>query len=125
MHLYSHMLGEIHEAALFEFVGKRIRKRRRDRGHTQEELAKLISLSRTSVTNIEKGRQRLPLHQLLHVAEVLDCELHDLLPRRAELGLGTETLATLDLPVVGKITPEVERLLSRITHTRRSSGDES
>lgn len=119
------MIAEAHEAGLYEFLGKRIRKHRRDRGHTQEELAKLISLSRTSVTNIERGRQRLPLHQLLQVAEALDCELHDLLPRRSQLGFCPDAVASIDLEVVGNLTAEVEQLLSRITRRAKANDDES
>jgi transcriptional regulator with XRE-family HTH domain len=119
------MISETHEAALFELLGKRIRSRRQDRGHTQEELAKLISLSRTSLTNIEQGRQRPPLHQLLRVAEALECEIHDLLPRRSDLGLDQSADSPLDLEVVGKLTPDVAQLLSRIARSVEANDDKS
>ena len=109
------MIQGTHETALFEFVGKQIRRRRRHQGKTQEGLAQLIALSRTSVTNIERGRQRLPLHQLLHVADALDCELCDLLPNRRELGLHLDDEPSIDLPIVGDPTPAVMELLSRMT----------
>ena len=40
----------------------------------QAELAKRIGLSRTSITNIERGRQRLLVDQFCRVAEILLCD---------------------------------------------------
>jgi transcriptional regulator with XRE-family HTH domain len=45
------------ETAFNRAFGRRIAKRRRERGMSQERLAGLIGLARTSVTNIEAGRQ--------------------------------------------------------------------
>ena len=53
-------------------VGLRLQRARRERGVTQEELARRVDLSRTSITNIEKGRQRILLHQLVDIAAALD-----------------------------------------------------
>jgi transcriptional regulator with XRE-family HTH domain len=47
---------------------------------TQEELAGLVSLTRTSITNVEKGRQKLLLHTLSDIAEALEVDLASLLP---------------------------------------------
>ena len=47
---------------------------------TQERLGTLVGLSRTSITNIEKGRQHVPLHQLYRIADALDVTPTMLLP---------------------------------------------
>lgn len=47
---------------------------------TQDRLGKLVGLSRTSITNIEKGRQNVSLHQLYRIAEVLEIKPEMLLP---------------------------------------------
>lgn len=47
---------------------------------TQDELAKLVRLSRTSITNVEKGRQKLLLHTLADIAAALDVDIASLLP---------------------------------------------
>ena len=47
---------------------------------TQEELGRRVDLSRTSITNIEKGRQRILLHQLVDIAAALDAKPQDLMP---------------------------------------------
>lgn len=52
-------------------VGLRIRMIREALGMRQDELAKKISLTRTSVVNIEAGRQRLMLHTLEAIAKGL------------------------------------------------------
>jgi len=54
--------------------------RRAQDGLTQEALGKLVGLSRTSITNIEKGRQPVALHQLFALAEALRVQPAALLP---------------------------------------------
>ena len=49
--------------AYYVLLGSQLRQEREAAGLTQDELAKLVGLSRTSVTNIERGRQRLMLDQ--------------------------------------------------------------
>lgn len=62
-------------------VGHRIRKARKAIPLTQEALASLVSLTRTSITNIEKGRQNFPLHTLADIAAALKVPAADLLPK--------------------------------------------
>src|SRR5260370_4629664 len=47
---------------------------------SQEVLARELVLTRTSITNIEKGRQPVQLHSLYHISQLLSVELKDLLP---------------------------------------------
>ena len=60
-------------------VGRRIAKARAG-AVTQEALAKKTSLTRTSIINIEKGRQQILLHTLVGIAQVLHVPLTDLIP---------------------------------------------
>lgn len=66
--------------AFYAEVGSKIRKARESLGITQEALASLVSLSRTSVTNIEKGRQNFLLHTFVDIAVALKVPPADLLP---------------------------------------------
>lgn len=65
---------------LYEAVGERIAHARRARGLTQDALAAEVSLTRTSITNIERGRQRVPLHVLWVIATALHVSPVSLLP---------------------------------------------
>jgi transcriptional regulator with XRE-family HTH domain len=61
-------------------VGRRVRMAREAAGLTQDALADRVELSRTSVTNIEKGRQKIALHTLCKVASAVGVEPASLLP---------------------------------------------
>jgi transcriptional regulator with XRE-family HTH domain len=54
--------------------GRRIRLARRRAHLSQDTLGRLTGLNRTSITNIEDGRQRIPLHLLVSFATALDVE---------------------------------------------------
>lgn len=47
---------------------------------TQEELARRVGMTRTSITNIERGRQKVQLHTLYDIAAALDTPIQNLLP---------------------------------------------
>lgn len=68
--------------AFYQEVGRRIRdaRKRRKPPLTQEALGKLVSLTRTSITNVEKGRQKFLLHTLADIATALNVEPAMLLP---------------------------------------------
>ena len=74
-------------------VGRRVRMARESAGLTQDALADQVQLSRTSVTNIEKGRQKIALHTLFLVASVVGVEPASLLPSRGNRGAGSRTAA--------------------------------
>ena len=66
--------------AVYREFGRRIRENRSRSQITQDMLAHQIGLSRTSVTNIERGRQAVLLHQVYDIARALDTTVHALLP---------------------------------------------
>ncbi len=66
--------------ALYQQIGRSLRNRRETAGLTQTELAARVGLSRTSVTNIEQGRQHLTLHVLYAFADALGALPAELLP---------------------------------------------
>src|SRR5437879_2601330 len=55
-------------STFYKQVGEKIRSRR-GKKLSQEALASAVGLTRTSISNIEKGRQRLLLHTLVDVAD--------------------------------------------------------
>lgn len=79
--------------ALYRDFGRQLRARRRQAHLTQEQLADRVGLSRTSITNIEKGTQHTALHVLYQLAGALGVTPADLLPvqrRSAEVVLPAE-----------------------------------
>jgi transcriptional regulator with XRE-family HTH domain len=73
---------------LYALLGFKIRQVREEKRISQARLAEKVGLTRTSVTNLEKGRQRIPLHVLYQVAKALDVEAGALLPVHADLEAG-------------------------------------
>ncbi|MXW19489.1 MAG: helix-turn-helix transcriptional regulator [Gammaproteobacteria bacterium] len=67
---------------LYEEFGRRLRDLRlgRSKPMTQAGLGSLVGLSRTSITNIEMGRQQVSLHHLYRIAAALGIEPDQLLP---------------------------------------------
>lgn len=66
--------------SLYLTIGQNVREIRHLRHMNQGRLASLIGLNRTSITNLEKGRQRVPLDTLFDIAVVLQIPLSRLLP---------------------------------------------
>jgi len=65
-------------------VGRQIA-RFRDGRLTQEALARKASLTRTSIINIEKGRQQILLHTLVDISRALQVPISDLIPNTDDL----------------------------------------
>jgi transcriptional regulator with XRE-family HTH domain len=79
----------------YKLVGARIREHR-GKNLSQEALASAVGLTRTSISNIEKGRQKLLLHTLADIATALKIDTSKLLPeRQAPEHVGEATLAGL------------------------------
>lgn len=115
------MLSAEQEDRLYRLLGERVRARRTGR-LTQVKLAQMVCVARTSLTNLERGKQRLPIHLLMRIADALDCELADLMPSRSELGLAGATHDSFnDVTVVGgPITPSMRAIVARYTRSEEA-----
>jgi transcriptional regulator with XRE-family HTH domain len=96
-------------------VGQRIRHARDRRGLTQEGLASLVALTRTSITNIEKGRQKLLLHTLVDLATALQVAPADLLPPVTTAGE-----QELDTLLKGRSRKEQQWIKSTVLSARKA-----
>jgi len=65
--------------SIYVALGLRDRELREQAGWTQSDLACQVGLSRTSITNIEIGRQRTMLHHVELLADVFGLTVGDLL----------------------------------------------
>ena len=68
------------EKDFYPRFGQTLRKARKTSGLSQEDLAKAVGLNRTSVSNIEKGRQKILLQTFCDLLRVLNVEPRDLIP---------------------------------------------
>ena len=77
----------------YKRFGRRLSKFRKEAGLSQLELAGHIGLSRTSITNIERGRQHVQIHTLYSLAHALGVDSADLLPAMPEVTVLNDELA--------------------------------
>lgn len=71
--------------AFYIHVGEKVRFQRKKARMDQETLSRHLNLSRTTLINIEKGRQRLSLEHAWLAAKILGISIEDLLPRAETL----------------------------------------
>lgn len=98
--------------SVYLVFGRRLRKLRDQRGMAQHELALLSGLTRASIANIESGRQRVLLHQILQFSGALQVEISDLVPTKSEVELELENDSR------ASITNYLQRLSEAITARR-------
>jgi transcriptional regulator with XRE-family HTH domain len=87
-------------ARFYTEVGRRVRDARvkAKPKMTQIQLAGALNMTRSSIANLEAGRQRIPLHVLVWIAEVLNVRPLSLLPDQPMFG---------DLLVVPDLAPHL------------------
>lgn len=96
---------------LYKEIGARIARRRKHLGKIQEELAPPIGISRASLANIEVGRQKLLVHQLLQIAAVLDVAPADLLPSMPVEGREPEAELKMPADLNSRQRQDIQRLV--------------
>jgi transcriptional regulator with XRE-family HTH domain len=69
---------------LYGQFGRQFRAARKEAGLTQQEVAGRVGLTRTSITNIERGIQHISLRQLYLLAAAVGLHPAQLLPRPQE-----------------------------------------
>lgn len=70
---------------LYRHLGERIKAQRLSVNMTQEELATSIGMLRTSIVNIEAGRQKPPLHVIYQICSQLGAEPSALMPKLSDI----------------------------------------
>lgn len=74
----------VDERAIYRDFGRAVAERRRAIELTQEQVAQAIGLSRASLANIERGNQKVFLHQILALTKALRLDsAHDIVPTKA------------------------------------------
>lgn len=122
--------GDGHDP-LYETVGERIASARAATGVSQAKLAQVVGVTRASIVNIERGRQRAPLHLLWQIAAALKIDMVSLIPIERELA-ARDAPVQLDAKVVAYIEqaaqddPATKRLLTNFIQkaTTRMEGQD-
>jgi transcriptional regulator with XRE-family HTH domain len=70
---------------LYAEIGARVRSARKQHGWNQVDLAHAVGLTRSSIANIEAGRQRALVHVVVLAAHALGVPVETLLPLGSEL----------------------------------------
>jgi transcriptional regulator with XRE-family HTH domain len=98
---------------LYRGVGDLVQAARAKAGLSQAELGDRIGFTRSSIANLEAGRQRIRLHILALIADALHIETAELIPR-ASLGIAKD-LSQVDLTGHDDITRRfVENAISQL-----------
>lgn len=82
------------QGSYYTALGEQVRTRRKKLGLTQEQLAAAVGLTRTSVTNIEMGKQPVYVHILEKVAQNLRASVSDFLPNPDKLDTALKSQLT-------------------------------
>ncbi len=72
--------NQVNDTNFYAVVGSKIRLARKEKGIDQETFAKCVQLTRTSIINIEKGRQRPSVYQMWLMAQHLNLTITELIP---------------------------------------------
>ncbi|MEO5910835.1 MAG: helix-turn-helix transcriptional regulator [Pelobium sp.] len=73
------------KSALYQIIGSQIKKKRTDLSVSQEDLALKVGLARTSISNIEVGRQQVTISVLYDICHELQIDVHRILPTYIEV----------------------------------------
>jgi len=95
---------------IYSAIGRAIASRRREVGRSQAEVAEHIGLTRTSVSNIEKGRQKMLVHTLMEIAACLGTSVMDLLPTGAPNNSNFFSGSPVSEPERDQISAIIQRL---------------
>lgn len=96
------------ETIFYETIGANICLKRKSLKLNQEELAEKLGISRVSMVNIESGKQRLPVHLLSHVCDILKARIGDIVPQRSTTLNHTYAKTEEILATITKEQPEKE-----------------
>lgn len=107
------------ETGLYETLGRSVAARRKAIGKTQAEIASQLTLSRASLANIERGNQKVLLHQVYHIAKALDLnDITDLIPLECfdfkdRSGINPLEISSADSEFTDEQINQLERFFSK------------
>jgi transcriptional regulator with XRE-family HTH domain len=119
----SILLVTMTEMNIYRSLGQAVAKRRGELGMTQAEVAAQIGLARASLANIETGRQKVMLHHVYRLANVLKLEsILDLLPSSFAFDSPAEPLSFGGSEVTPSEKAQLENVIRLALASERSTG---
>ena len=111
------MISKEEQATFYKVLGDRIKKLRKKLNISQDELAKELGfVSRISIVQIESGKQKISLHTLIELSDILNTTLSGLLPPL------TKSKKTISSNLVKQLSKELAKETSDpITHEKLES----
>ena len=85
--------------AIAQLVGTHLQQLRRSKNIKQEVFAEVLGLSRTTASNIERGKQRISIDQIYLAAALFQVSPGDLLPPLQEIKRSSIVVASHDEPL--------------------------
>ncbi len=113
----------ISDERLYQVLGARLKKLREGEDgnsrFTQAELAAKVGLERTSITNIEKGNQKVPLHVLYKLCEVFKVDISSVLPALSEVQEDESAFHEVNVgDSSAKVTPLAAQIIQSIISSK-------
>ena len=94
--------------------GNRLKQARKEKGMKQLALASKLGLTRTSISNIERGEQRISLDLVYEAADLLGVEVTALIPSMSEVVAMPRVHSVADSPLGPDIEKEVTRVAMQV-----------
>ncbi len=113
----------IDQFSLYEFIGKRLQRKRSSLGMTQAELAKEIKLSRTSIANIEAGNQNAPLHVIYELCSILGLKPSELFPSLEEMTSPKEVAEAIAKEMAGAGSDKAAEVVRNLVRGKEERSD--
>lgn len=112
-------IGESVSETLYSFIGANVKRIRTIKGMGQEQLGEASEVGRTSIANLERGKQRIPIHTLFLIAVALDTEIQDLIPTVAQVVLATEGQGVLPIDHTVFTEEELKWIYERVASGKK------
>lgn len=95
------MHTDIEEKNFYQQVGELIKSHRIRADKNHDALASHLGLSRSSIINIENGRQKILLHTLIDAAEFFNISVTELIPQKPQVN------EAIDDEIISKISKKI------------------
>src|SRR5713101_1965450 len=103
------------QGPLYRALGQRIREARKAKNLRQAQLASAVGLTRTSITNIETGRQPVAVHILCGIADALGIPVTNLLPAASKSEISAQAAQQIQ-----HLKADTQQWVTRILQTPKT-----